>query len=260
MRLPFATTALAFAFAATGLSAQMTPFALFTPIQPMQNQLVFDNDGTPGHSIAATFDTANLSTGVDVNFAFNSNLLFSGPLAALNGPHQADFIVQSKTDDEAIRGPDSLSLQPIDSGVMEFLLETPVDGKDLLLKVTFSEAVIFASGSNGLELAIEPPLGGSTITYTSDFLDFNPLSPESWALALSNIDPCSSLGCDGALNDFRASVSGVFLGMATPASTIPEPKTYGLLAAWLSLAVVLLRRNPSRHAKGRPVAGTSPCS
>jgi len=240
----------------------MTPFALFTPIQPTQQPLVFDNDETPGHSIAATFDTANISSGVDVNFAFNSNLLFSGPLAALNGPQQADFIIQSTTDDRAIRGPDSsLLLQPIDSGFMEFMLETPVDGKNLLLKVTFSEAALFASGSNGLELAIEPPLGGSTITYTSDFLDFNPLSPESWALALSNIDPCSSLGCDGALNDFRASGRGVFLGMAaTPAvSTIPEPKTYALLVALISLAAVLLRSNPPRHSKDSPAAGTSPC-
>src|SRR5579871_5077649 len=98
MRLVLASTALVFASAAASLSAQTATFALFTPVQPAQKVLVFDNDGRSDRSIAATFDTANISAGVDVNFAFSSNLKFSGALAPLNGPQKADFIMQSKTD------------------------------------------------------------------------------------------------------------------------------------------------------------------
>jgi len=244
MRFCIASTA--FALVAAGLPAQTATFALFTPIQPAQKLLVFDNDGKSDRSIAATFDTANISTGVDVNFAFSSNLKFSGALAALAGPQEADFIMQSKTDDEATRGSHSLLDQPIDSGTMEFRLETPVDGKNLLLEVAFSEVSLFTSNSTGWEVAMGKPLGKSKITYSSDFLDFNALSPDSWTIALSDIDPCSSIGCDGALNDFSASGSGVFRGLATPVSPIPEPKTYGIIAALISLAAVLRRRQRTK--------------
>jgi hypothetical protein len=250
MRLPLASTALAFAFVAAGLSAQTATFAQFTQVQPSQELLVFDNDAKSDDSIAATLDTSNVSGGVDVNFAFSPNFRFSGPLAALNGPQKADFIMQSKTDDEATRSSHSSSLQPVDSGTMEFRLETPVDGKNLLLKVAFSEVSLFTSGSKGLELAMTKPSGGSKITYSSDFLNFSALSPDSWTLSLSDIDPSFQIGCDGALNDFSASGNGVFRGMATPVSPIPEPKTYGIIAALISLAAVLLRRQQTRLFPG----------
>jgi hypothetical protein len=242
MRVLLASTALALASGATGLSAQTTAFALFAPVQPEKKQLVFDNDEKSRHSIAATFDTADISAGVDVDFEFNSNIDFTGVLAPLNGPLKADFIMQSTTDDKAVRGQNGLSLQPIDSGTMEFRLETPVDGKDLLLEVAFSDVLLFTSHSSGLELAVGKPLSDSKITYSSDFLDFNILSPDAWAIVLSGIDSSSSVAGDGALNDFRASGSGVFLGAATPSSSIPEPETYGLIAASISLAAALRRK------------------
>ena len=39
----------------------------------------------------------------------------------------------------------------------------------------------------------------------------------------NGIDPCSRIGRNGALNDFSASGKGVFRGVATPMSSIPEP-------------------------------------
>jgi len=236
MKLHLALPVWAFAFLATGLSAQTMTFAQFTQVQPSKKLLVFDNDEKAHRSIAATLDTASVSAGVDVDFSFSSNLVFTGALAALNGPQKADFIMQSKTDDEASHGSHHSRRQPIDSGFMEFKLETPVDGKDLLLKVTFSEASLFVSKSTGLELAVGTPLGESKITYSSDFLDFNTLSPDSWAISLSDIDPGSSIGADGALKDFSASASGIFLGAATP---IPEPASSGRIVALISFAVVL---------------------
>jgi hypothetical protein len=247
MRLPLAPTALAFAFVASGLPAQTATFAQFTQVKPSQKLLVFDNDGKSDRSIAATFDTANVSSGIDVNFSFSSNVVFTGALASLNGPQKADFIMQSKTDDEARRGSHSLLDQPIDSGTMEFRLETPVEGKDLLLKVVFSEVSLFTSGSSGLESAMEAPRSETKITYSSDFLDFNPSSPDSWTIALSDIDPYSRMGADGALKDFSAAGMGAFQGVASP---IPEPKTYGIIAAWVSLVAVLLRRSRTGGVPG----------
>jgi hypothetical protein len=246
MRFHITLSTLAFAFVSHGLPAQTTTFALFTPANPGQKLLVFDNDQTSHHSIAATLDTANTSSGSDVNFAFNPDIVFTGALAALNGSQKADFIMQSKTDDKAVGVSNSILLQPIDSGTMEFRLETPVDGKDLLLKVTFSDVWLFTSGSSGLDLAMEKPPVESKITYASDFLNFNPLSPNSWAIALSDIDPCPCIGCDGALNDFSASGLGVFLGAATPMTSIPEPGTYAIITALASLAAALLRRPRAR--------------
>ncbi len=172
-------------FVATGLSAQTTTFAAFTLLSPLSRAVVFDNDQEHGHRAKATFDTANVFTGMKVDFEFNPDLVFSGPLAALNGPQAAEFIMKSATDDKAVGVSHSLWLQPGIGGVMEFLLKKPIDGKNLLLKVTYSNADLFTSNATGLELAGENPADGTNITYSSDFLNFSTPASNAWASLFS---------------------------------------------------------------------------
>jgi hypothetical protein len=244
MKLHITLIVLFFSFITAGLSAQTMTFAAFTQVQPLRQALVFDNHQERGHRAEATFDTANVFTGINVDFEFNPDLVFSGPLAGLNGPQAAEFIMQSTTDAKAIRESDSLSLQPGISGVIEFLLATPIDGENLLLKVTYSNVSLFTSNRDGLELAEENPAKGTTITYSSDFLNFNSPAANDWALALFGLNDsykcCSDIGVDNLLKDFTAcGVLGIFQGNPT---AIPEPATYGVIAAMLCLLAALLRR------------------
>jgi hypothetical protein len=231
MKRSLTSTALVFAFFAAELSAQTLTFAEFAPAQPAQKAFVFDDDETSHHSNSATFDTANFFTGIKVNFEFNPALVFTGALAALNGPQHAYFFMQSTADDIKAGGGSETFL---DSGVMEFLLAKPVDGENLLLKVAFSNAAVVVDNATGAEVALANPLGGSSITYSSDFLDFNSSIPDDWGISLNDVD---SVFCDP---DFSASsAGGIFQGDPAP---IPEPKTYGLIASLITLAAVLPQR------------------
>ncbi|HTB80869.1 MAG TPA: hypothetical protein VK717_08275 [Opitutaceae bacterium] len=226
---------------ATGLSAQTTTFAQFMQAQQFQKLLVFDNNEQSGSSAAATFQTANSPSGIAVDFEFNSDLGFSGALAALNGPQNANFIMQSSTG-SAAAGSAPFFNQPIDVGSLEFRRTTPVDGKDLLLKVTFSGAVLVTFNASGAELASE---NGSTITYSSDFLTFGSPTSNNWAIALSGINPPSTLDTNGLLKDFTAAGTGTFdtaTTMIPSIIAIPEPKLYSAIAALLGLAAVSFRR------------------
>jgi hypothetical protein len=202
------------------LSAQTITFAQFTQVNA-DKSLVFSNSQLG----AATFNTSDTTTGVDVKFLYNSQLGFAGSLSALVGEQDARLTLQSE-----ILAPASSSscgaihIQPIESGVIEFRRTTPIDGKDLLLAIHFTGAYLVDFGSAGGLFATEN--FNSTITYTSDFLNFDPTVSENWALGLSGISPVTISCTDQLLTNFTASTAGTFDANAT---AIPEPATYGVV-------------------------------
>lgn len=215
--------------------AQTFTFAQFRQTQQFDKLLTFDNNDIVGPGAAAFFRTADTTTGIDVNFQFNSSLVFTGDLADLNNPQAAKFVMNSWTHD-SVSGSAPFLTQQIDGGSLEFRRATPIDGKDLLLKVTFSGAFLITFNTTGAEFASE---SGSTITYSSDFLTFNNVVQDNWSIALSGITPPSSTAPNGLLTDFVAAGTGTFDSSAAP---IPEPNAFAVVTALVALAAVSCAR------------------
>jgi len=224
---------------ASRLSAQTITFAQFTQVNS-EKSLVFDTTQTG----SASFETADTTAGVDVKFLYNSQLNFTGPLSALIGEQDARFTLQSVALAPArtcYSG--GFNIQPIDSGVIEFRRVTPIEGKDLLLRIQFSGVYLVDFGSSGSLLAAEND--DSKITYTSDFLTFDPTASENWSLGLSGVSPVTIQCSNQLLSNFTASTAGTFDALATP---IPEPAAYGVILGLAVLLVVVGHRSyVARH-------------
>jgi len=222
--------------AAPLLSAQTITFAQFTQVNA-DKSLVFDIT----QAGSASFDTTDTTNGVGVKFLYNSQLNFTGPLSALVGEQDARFTLHSVALAPAstyYNG--NFHIQPVDSGVIEFRRATPIDGRNLLLRIQFSGVYLIDFGSSGSLLAMENV--GSQITYTSDFLTFDSTVPNNWALGLSGISPVTIKCSNQLLSNFTASTAGTFDALATP---IPEPATYGIIIGLVVLFAVIGQRSYS---------------
>jgi len=225
--------------AAPVLSAQTITFAQFTQVNA-DKSLVFDTTQTG----SASFETTDTINGVDVKFLYDSQLNFTGPLTALMGEQDARFTLQSVALAPATTCyGGGFHIQPVDNGVIEFRRTTPIEGKDLLLRIQFSGVYLVDFGTSGSLLAAEN--ANSKITYTSDFLTFDSTVSENWALGLSGVSPVTIQCSDQLLSNFTASTAGTFDALATP---IPEPATYGIIIGLVVLFAVIGQRSYSaRH-------------
>jgi hypothetical protein len=225
--------------AAPLLSAQTITFAQFTQVNA-DKSLIFDTTQTG----SASFETTDTTNGVGVKFRYNSQLNFTGPLSALMGEQDARFTLQSVASAPASSYySGGFHIQPVDSGVIEFRRTTPIDGKNLLLRIDFSGVYLVNLGSSGSLLAMENI--GSQITYTSDFLTFDSTASNNWALGLSGVSPVTSQCSNQLLSNFTASTAGTFDALATP---IPEPATYAVIIGVVALFAAIGKRSYSaRH-------------
>lgn len=115
-----------------------------------------------------------------------------------------------------------------------------------LLSATFSGAGISGSfgGTSGATAA--STLGGATIVYTSDFLDFGETVNRDFGLTMTAVNaPFSQhAGRNAALSTFRAVSSGQFSSDPAPIvnAVIPEPAVWGLMVVGFGLVGVQVRR------------------
>lgn len=141
-------------------------------------------------------------------------------------------------------------VQPGLNGTMTFLSSAPVTLSGALfgttqtlaaganlLTVTFSSGSITTStGGNAGTLA------STTVTYTSDFLDFGNGS-NSLSVNLSSMSVSAQAAGNGALRSFRSQMAGSFSAAITPfASAAPEPASWAMLVMGFGLLGVAMRR------------------
>ncbi|MBB6226928.1 PEPxxWA-CTERM sorting domain-containing protein [Polymorphobacter multimanifer] len=132
------------------------------------------------------------------------------------------------------------------SGTMAFTANDPVSYLSAtgtnLLTVFFSDAALNGTIGASTGGVSGSTVGGSTISFTSDFLDFSALTAADMSLSLSAVfSTFGNFGTPSRLRNFRATLGGQF--SSDPAQAlIPEPGTWAMLVAGFGLVGVSVRR------------------
>jgi len=260
-----AIAASAFLWATVAAQAEIATFATFSSIEQTKNVSLVNL------GVGETNRAALYSTRTDVADQFGSvqvrfNFLQSG-LSDFVTNVVADFSLNGVITQPSL-SQSSYVYQPLLIGTMSFISTT-----DITLTGRLFETKTFAAGANLLTVdfngVISGPLMGSTATFegstgasntvafTSDFLDFSNVNEMDYAATLSAITPRLTLGTNGSLNSFRASIGGSFSSDPAPVlvGTIPEPAGWALMITgfmMLGVAIRQGRRNGSSITITKP--------
>ncbi len=119
-----------------------------------------------------------------------------------------------------------------------------------LLSGTFNSAQLSGtrSGNSAGISGSTPPV--NSVSYTSDFLDFDNTAQRNFALSLTSVNPVLNSAGSGtpfvpssAINSFRASAGGSFSSDPAPVVTaVPEPGTWAMMIAGMGLVGFARRR------------------
>lgn len=102
-----------------------------------------------------------------------------------------------------------------------------------LLTVVFNGAALSGQASGHNLSFTDGTLGGGTVTFTSDFLDFSNTVNRDFALSLTSLSPVVSAatGANKSLKSFTGSIGGQFA--SDPAAfvngAVPEPATWAMM-------------------------------
>lgn len=236
--------------------AVITPFAQYQAIGNGAN-LRWQNNGTNGSNGTggSLYTTATASSTVPgsrlVSFSFlqpalapfvtNVNALFTLSASVTATPAQllAGFLIQ-----------------PGIAGTFSFVTTAPIAVNNTvyaagsnLLSATFSQAAIVGqrSGTSG-SISASSTNPANTISYTSDFLSFDPAASLDFSLSLTSITsvlqatPTNGIPTR-ALRTFRALSTGSFSSEPAPIVTaVPEPAVWGLMIVGFGLVGLQSRR------------------
>lgn len=237
--------------------AETITFASFSPIGNGAN-IRFVNSGTAANrttdAIFYTTSTATStipgSTSVRFNFLddmlspFVTNVVASYTLSASVAKNSPAIPVGSTL------------IQPGLSGIFSFLSTSPitVSGPNLitttyaagsnLLSGTFGAGSLFATLNGSSGATFTSGINGTNISFTSDFLTFDPGAILDRSIALTAIAPRSSVGPNGALASFRALSGGQFSSDPNPdvVGAVPEPATWAMMLLGFGVVGFALRR------------------
>ena len=137
-----------------------------------------------------------------------------------------------------------LTTSAISVGVPSFVPHVYPLGSNLL-SGTFNPATVSGSGTGGSGSASNQS-AMTTITFTSDFLDFTPTVQRDLAFALTAILPSLGKDSNGALKSFRAVIGGQFSSDPAPVinglAIVPEPASWALMVGGFGLVGFAARR------------------
>ena len=226
------------AASAPGLHAAVTFLNTQWVSSSEQYDLQFTNQVT-----SATFDTVNGGTAVyatlesnEINGSLNPQL--QGPLAA----HV--FIAASTTTPATPLGPylsQPLNI-PSGTGTIQILLDTPVNGMSNLLTVQFNAGILGMTGGSAPVFWGQDGLSGETVTFSSDFLNFNTTSGNAFSWEMTNATPPLQQGDGGFLASFAGNGLSSYSATTGMPTVVPEPGSFGLLLLGGVACAGLVRR------------------
>lgn len=112
-----------------------------------------------------------------------------------------------------------------------------------LLSGTFTGGSLNGSVGDGSGGVTASTVGGSTISFTSDFLNFSNVVDSDLSCALSAVNsPFGNTNAPPRLRNFRASLGGQFSAEPVPRLLVPEPATWAMLVLGFGLVGVSVRR------------------
>ncbi len=253
--------ALGAAMAAVPAQAVVTTFAAFSPIGGTANVRWVLTGATAAATQGSFYTTATGSSAAaaprNVFFSFLQPG-FGGTVTNVTARYSLNATTIVGT--VATLGAGSLTQSTI-AGTMSFLSTAPLTVNNItyasgsnLLTATFSNTQI--QGVRGATSAgfTGSTLGGSTLTYTSDFLDFTQTVNRDFSLSLSSIAPGlnaipTTLTPTRGLRSFRAVSSGTFSSDPAPlVNGVPEPEMWAMMIAGFGLVGLQLRRRDKKMA------------
>ncbi|WP_404712749.1 PEPxxWA-CTERM sorting domain-containing protein [Sphingomonas sp. MMS24-J13] len=234
-------------FAAVPASATVT-FADYQPIDT-SNNIGWQNNGSGGSGSGGSIYTiapgASTPGSVQIKFSF----LLPG-LDVVSGVTANFTLLATATNAPALTD-GSFFYQPTIAGNFSIISTSAItvaghtyaSGSNLL-SATFTDSGIFGGvGSTSGEL--DSTGDGSTITYTSDFLNFAPTVNRDFALSLASIaSKLRSNNANTALGSFSGNSSGNFSSDPAPLPifAVPEAATWGMFIGGFGLIGASLRR------------------
>lgn len=192
--------------------------------QQDSSQRLFRYDGTAtGAEIYTTSSaTSNDFGAIPILFLLSGDSILPAYVSALTGTQDAHLSVDFLSD-SGTTGTDSARIQAFGNGTITITRDTPIGGLNNLLTVIFTNAELDASQDSG-SFTFKSN-ASSTITYSSDFMNFGNLAGEDFSLSFSGASPKFSAVLGSAGVDTRFSGTGTF------ASTlgVPEISTWAML-------------------------------
>ncbi len=250
--------------AASPASAVVTTFATYSAKGGANIRFVNSGNSTQ-RTTDATFYTTKTPTattpgGVLVDFSFlqpqlapyftNITAIYTlnGSVAKNTAPiASSGFFIQS-----GVSGSFSfLTTTAITVGGPNFVPHTYAAGSNLL-SGTFNSGNIVGTIGSSAGSSFASGNNGTTITFTSDFLDFTNVGELDRSQSLNAVTPSFSRHAavsgrliNGALNSFRATASGQFSSDPAPLIngliTVPEPQSWSLMIIGFGLVGVAVR-------------------
>lgn len=198
------------------------------------------NSSTPGSAIVRfSFLQAQFApyvTNINASFTYYATIARGTPVQSVFG----NYLQQG------INGSFSfLTTTAITVGGPDFVPHTYAAGSNLL-SGTFTSAILFGVGSSAS--TDSSTQGGSTVVFTSDFLDFSNTVDRDRGLTLTSITPSLSRhnGSNNALSTFNATAGGQFSSDPAPLinglAIVPEPAVWGLLVVGFGMVGFQTRR------------------
>lgn len=244
-------------FATTAAQADTVTFAQFQQ-QTSTNSFSYSGTGVAGQSggltkFVSSTTGGNAAVGIGVNFAYVPGTVFTTGLAPALLGNQAATLTFDAQSTQAVVSFGGFAIQQQMYGVMEFRRNTPVMGKDLLLRVEFGRSNDPNAGGRyqgalqgqTSSLFADETLG-EYVRFSSDFIDFSQAVGSNIALSFSSVTPRLLINnVSKFFRDHTASGTGTF---AADLNVVPEPGTIACALTGLAFAgIAVIRRR--RHAR-----------
>ncbi len=228
--------------------AVITTFAAFTPIGTTRN-VRWEKVGTAGGKFYTTSTgSASVPGAVNVKFTFLQNYFVTNNIAqSIN----ASFNFLGTTANTPATLSNGMLSQGINSGSFSFRSQQAITVGNVtyapgsnLLSGTFTAADLSGQQNGSAGGINDSTLSGSSVVYTSDFLDFTNVATRDFALSLTSINPVLvQANASSSLRTFRASAGGTFASDPAPIiNGVPEPAIWGMMIAGFGIVGFQSRR------------------